>query len=100
MAWEARGTWYGEPVAVRWNAAERRIEGEEVLWEEVRRRANEPLMLTPTGPMLERPNPRLPGHALALLSSIMRVEAVEGSFPDVPEGMRASTFRTPEDAVQ
>lgn len=100
MSWRVRGTWYGETVDARWSTAERRIEGDDLLWNEVKARAREPLLLTPTGPALERPNPRLPGHALALVSSIIRVESVEGSFPSIPEGMRASDFRTSEDAVQ
>lgn len=100
MSWEVKGLWHGEEVSARWNAAERRIEGDDLLWEEVKRRSHEPLPLTPVGPVLERPNPNLPGHALALVASIIRLESVEGRFPALPEGMRASDFGTTEGAVQ
>ncbi len=58
-----------------------------------------PLLLTPTGPVLERPNPHLPGHCLALLSSFIRIEEATDDFPDIPEGMRRSEWAIGEGSV-
>ena len=68
-------------MRLTWNDQTRQFDGHELVWGRVEFRAKRPLMLTPTGPTIMRPNSHDPGHALALLSEVMNIERISGDLP-------------------
>lgn len=90
------GTFMGHEVRVVWNDATGQYDGNPFVWNAVLHAARAPLSLTPTGPMLDRPNVHDEAHALALVSSVLRVAHVVGTVPPIPVG---DDGPTPPDAV-
>lgn len=99
MSYAITSTVNGSPLRATWDDTARRFVGDEWLQAMVVLRARRPLELTPTGPTLERPDPTLPGHALALAGAVMDIESVTGDVPAFPEGFGPDDFAVPEGAA-
>lgn len=95
MSYTVTGQFRGFAIELRWDDAARRLVGDDLIGYDIAIRARRPVDLTPTGPTLERPDPSLPGHALALLSEVMDIERVTGDVPEYPEGFKPDDFAVP-----